>query len=300
VLHGQQAKAAAQALLRLIGDRNDASGLPLASARKRHPDARAMLIMPRRFDQHPPDQCVAGTRDATAPMLLAAGVLARHEPEIRYQCARRVEAPKVVQLGQNKHGRQRVDPPEAPQPADLLSIRLRLGDFGHPLIQFLQADLELINRQQIIVHDSAFGRMCPLQTGDPAPMPLRPVPTGGVVQAAAQEQLAQPMPHRCNFPRIILGETQIADRFILGRRRVHLSEKARQQQLDQLPCIARVRLDPLARLAWNERWRDHLAAHAPPPKSTVAPRFLVRPGRDQLGNHELASRSQSPQIDWQK
>ena len=93
-------------------------GCPLRRRVRATPDARPMLIVPRRFHQQPADQRVAGPRDAAAPMLLAAGVLARHEAEIRHQRARRLEPPKVMQLGQDQHRGQRVDPPEAPQPAD--------------------------------------------------------------------------------------------------------------------------------------------------------------------------------------
>jgi len=73
------------------------------------------------------------------------------------------------------------------KPADAFFVRFCLGDFGQPVIQFLQTRLDLINRQQIIVHDRAFGRVGPFQTPDPAAMPLPPVSTGSVVQAAAQE-----------------------------------------------------------------------------------------------------------------
>ena len=72
----QLPEATAQTLLRFVRDRNHAAWLPLAPPRQRDPDARPMLIMPGRFDQQPPDQRVPRPRDAAAPMLLPAGVLA--------------------------------------------------------------------------------------------------------------------------------------------------------------------------------------------------------------------------------
>ena len=53
------------------------AGWPLRRAVEGAPDARAMLVVPARFHQDPADQRVAHPGDAPAPMLLAAGVLAR-------------------------------------------------------------------------------------------------------------------------------------------------------------------------------------------------------------------------------
>ena len=54
-------------------------GWPVRRACEGAPDARAMLVVPARFHQDPADQRVAHLGDAPAPMLLAAGVLARHQ-----------------------------------------------------------------------------------------------------------------------------------------------------------------------------------------------------------------------------
>src|SRR5438046_2144723 len=62
-------------------NRNHPAWLSLASSRERHPDARSVLITPRGFDQQPADQR-SRSRDPTAPMLLAGGVLTRHETEL--------------------------------------------------------------------------------------------------------------------------------------------------------------------------------------------------------------------------
>jgi hypothetical protein len=70
--------------------------------------------MPRGFDQQPADQRVTRACDATAPMLLARGVLTWHEAEVCHQGTGRVEPPKVMQFGQDQDRRQRVDPAEAP------------------------------------------------------------------------------------------------------------------------------------------------------------------------------------------
>src|SRR5262245_61689303 len=113
-------EAPTQSLLRLVGNRNHAPWLSFAPPRQGHTDIRAVLIVPRHFDQEPSDQRVASASDAAAPMLFAARVLARHEPEIRHQRGRRREPPKVMQLRKDQHGRQRIDASKAAQPPDRL------------------------------------------------------------------------------------------------------------------------------------------------------------------------------------
>ena len=103
-----------------------------------------------------------GPRDAAAAMLLARGVLTRHEAEIRHQRAGRVEPPKVMQLGQDQDRRQRVDPAEAPQPADRFAIRLASAAISvSRASSSIEPRLELIDRQQIIVDDHALRRLRP-------------------------------------------------------------------------------------------------------------------------------------------
>ena len=70
-------------------------------------------------------------------MPLAAGVLARHQPEEGHQRAGRAEATEVMQLRQDQHGRQRVDAAETPEPADGLAIRRLLGELRQARVQFL-------------------------------------------------------------------------------------------------------------------------------------------------------------------
>src|SRR5882762_3346566 len=241
-------------------DQAHTAWLSRAASRERHADTRSMLVMPRRFDQQPADQRVPRPRDATAPMLLARGVLTRDETEIRHQRAGRVEPPKVMQLCQDQNRRQRIDPTEAPQPRHGFAIRLALRDVGQPRIEFGEPRLELIDRQQIIVDDDALRRLRPLQTVDPSAMRARPVATA-VIQAATQQQLAQAMPTPLQiFTRVITRPTQIADRLLFRRRRPDLRQQPSAQQLHQFARIAAIGLHPLAGLPRNEPRRDDLTA----------------------------------------
>ena len=106
VLFRQTPEPATQSLLRLVCDRDHAGRLSFASSREANAEIRSVLIVPRRFHEQPADQGGAGPRDAVPPMLLATGVFAWHQPEIRHDCARRVEPAKLMQLGQDQDRRQ--------------------------------------------------------------------------------------------------------------------------------------------------------------------------------------------------
>ena len=54
-----------------------------------------------------------------------------------------------------------IDPPKTPQPADGLPIRFGLRDLRQPGIKLQQPGLGVIDGQQVIVNDFAFGRMRP-------------------------------------------------------------------------------------------------------------------------------------------
>ena len=106
-----------------------------------------MLIVPRGFDQDPPDERIAGLRDAASSRVFATGVLTGDEAQIGHQGASARKPPEVMELGDNDHRGQGVDPAKTAQPGDRLTIRLGLRDGLEGGIQFRQTRLELLNRQ---------------------------------------------------------------------------------------------------------------------------------------------------------
>ena len=130
MLRRELTEPSTEPLLRLVRNRHHVAGLAFAATGERDADGWPVLIMPRGFDQYAAHERVAGARDAAAPMRVATRVLAGHEPEVGHQRARRGEPAEIMQLGENQHRRQRVDPAEAPQPADWRPIRVaRQADF---------------------------------------------------------------------------------------------------------------------------------------------------------------------------
>ena len=92
---------------------------------------------------------------------------------------------------------------------------------------------------------------------------MRPRPVAASeVEAAAQQQLAQPMPTSLQiFTGIIPRARQVANRLVFKGRRLDRRQQSRASQLRQLARIAAIRFHPLPGFPWNQRRRDHLAAH---------------------------------------
>ena len=132
----QGAKAATQALLRLVGHRDRPARLAVAATGQGVANARRVLIMPGRFHQDAPHQRVAGARDGAPSMFLAAGMFAGHEPDVRHQRARRAKPPEVVQFAEQQHRRQGIDAPKTAQPAHGVAVRVsaaRSPPGGYPI-----------------------------------------------------------------------------------------------------------------------------------------------------------------------
>jgi hypothetical protein len=69
--------------------------------------------VPGRFDQQSSNVPVAGTGDPAAPLTHAAAVLAWDQAEIGHQLAWMREAPRIVDLGNQREGGDGVDAVEA-------------------------------------------------------------------------------------------------------------------------------------------------------------------------------------------
>ena len=124
--------------------------------------------------------------------------------------------------------------------------------------------LDVINRQQIIIDDNTLRRLRPLEPVDPAAVGSRPAPTA-VVQPPPQEHCRGDDDTVADFTRIHCARGR--DREPLPRQAssAGLPLTTRAQRLRQFAGIAAIGLDPLPWLAWNQRRRDHSAAHSRAP-----------------------------------
>jgi hypothetical protein len=139
---------------------------------------------------------------------------------------------------------------------------LGLGDLRQPGIQLQQPRLGVIDGHQIVVDDDPLGVVCPREAMDPLAVRARPV-ASLIVQAASQQQLAQPMPTPLQiFPGIVARARQVAHGLVFRRWRLHRRQQPRAPQLGQLACIAAIRLHPLAGLPRNQCGGHHLTTHS--------------------------------------
>ena len=167
-----------------------------------------MLIVPGRFHQQPPDQRVARARDATAPMLLPARVLARHQPEIRHQraAARETAGSRAARPGS-------ASPSTCRCPGSSATSRPVRGTArvarSRPAARPIPRAAPRCDRSPTDSRRRPPARrrasMSRLSSHCVRPRPVAP----GVVQPAAQQQLAQPMATPLQiFARIITRPAQ--------------------------------------------------------------------------------------------
>src|SRR5438067_1782822 len=124
-----------------------------------------------------------------AALGLARGILARHESQVRHECAGPPEPLEVHDLGQENDRRQRVDPAEATEPADGLAIRRGARDRFELLVEFRLPRQCLLEREHRSLERALQrGQVEPL-LADPPPVPLAPVLAAEVGTAMAGEEL---------------------------------------------------------------------------------------------------------------
>ena len=107
-------------------------------------------------------------------MLVARGVLARHEAKERHEPARRLEATEVVQLRHERHRRDRVDAAKAAEPptgSRYGSVATHRTSFSSSRTKPL---LEMLDRLQIVPEAGAIGLVLEAQAPKPAAMRLGP------------------------------------------------------------------------------------------------------------------------------
>ena len=233
----------------------------MAALGERDAHARLVPVVPSGLDQQAAHVTVPGAGDAAATRLRAAAVLARHQPEVGHQLAGGAEAPKVVQLGQQGDGGDRVDASEAAQPADGRGVARLASQILEVQLERSPPGLRLLHGQQIVFeHHTLRGALKRLLT-QPPPVGLRPGALGAVPEhpSPSQQELAQPVPcpHQIQAY-VIAPAAQVAHRLFVLTRGIDHRQQPRTRQLGQLAGIATIRLDSLARSDRDHRRRHHI------------------------------------------
>jgi len=141
--------------LSLVCDREDAFGLALSPFAQLPPDARSVAILPSGLHERSSDVAVSCLGDFAAFRRVAAGVQARHEPQVGREGSRRLEALNAVKLGDEDHRDGRVDAPKAAEPRDVVAIQGQLRGFLELTIHGPEATLRLFDRQDVFGHHDA-------------------------------------------------------------------------------------------------------------------------------------------------
>ena len=169
-----------------------------------------------------------------------------------------------MQFGDETHGGEGVDATEAAQRADRLGVGGQLADGLDVLLERAQALFDLVDRAQVVVEDHLVSLLFEAQAAQPQPVALAPGFLAAVPDPApAQQHLAHPMAAAHQILMGVLARAaQVAHRFVLNRGRMDLRQQPGAEQLSQLARVTTVGLDPIARLARDQRRRDHDAAGA--------------------------------------
>src|SRR6266508_4165110 len=247
----------------LSSDGDDRVGFALPTFAQDAPDRRAVPVLVGGLHEDPADMGVAGLGDAATADLLGTSVFAGDHPQVRHQLARRGEPLDAVQLGDDRHGRDRADAPEAPQRSDRHLVGLLLREGLQLRRQILQPALRGIHSQQIVAEDHTIRFTLPADGHHPSAMALRPgAPASAKQITSSQKNLPQPVPAPGQILQHILpAADEISYRFLLDRRWPDFRQESRSKQLQQLAGITPVRLDTLPRLDRDQRRRHHHAPH---------------------------------------
>src|SRR6516165_5674363 len=176
----EMAIPAIEALLGAPGLRAARRRLALGARRQGPAERRAMAIVPGGLHEHAPRVGVAGLGEGPAPLTVPRRVLTGDQAQVGHQLAGVREPLEVDDFRPEYHGRERVDPPEAAQPADRLAIGGLLGERGDLLVQLGLMGARLLEGEQGGLEGPLeWGQVEALLT-DPCPVALTPVLAGDV------------------------------------------------------------------------------------------------------------------------
>src|SRR5262245_2368242 len=137
---------------------------------------------------------VAGLGDFPPVFLASRRVLGGNQAEVGHEATGRVEAHEVVQLGNESHGREGVDTPEAPEGRDDGGVPGIEADQLEPLVETPEAFFDVFEGEQIVLEHPLVFLVLKTKATQPEPMPLAPCLLPAVPgPAVAQDQLAHSM-----------------------------------------------------------------------------------------------------------
>jgi len=156
-LHDHSTITAAEPLLSSIRDGDDLRLLSDAPFSELHSDAGFMPIRPSRLDQQTADMTVSRSSDSASVFVIPARILARNEAQIGHESGSCRKASEVMQLGNHRQCRQRVNATEALERTNSFGISILPADFFETVIQRCDSSFLLFHGEQVIFEDETIG-----------------------------------------------------------------------------------------------------------------------------------------------
>src|SRR5512141_737088 len=245
--------AAVEPDLRLARVLGDAGRLVAERLACPGPEGGSMAVAPTRLDEDAAGVAVAGLGDPASPLLAAAGVLAGDEADEGHELARALEATEVVDLGEEDHGGEGGDAPQAGELADRIGVGLSGRETSDVLLEQSALFDEVLDLEDVVLEGDPLRVAFELLASQPLPVALGPVVAVAEDAAMADEELREPMARWGEVLADILARAdEIADRLLVGGRNGDHGELAGAIQASELPGVAAVGLHAVRRLHGDE------------------------------------------------
>ena len=210
-------------------------------------DRRLVAVVVRGLDEQPPRVRRAGLGDRALFAVLAGGVLARHDADVRSDAAWVRETAQLADLGAEPERGDRVDPAQTAQPCDRHRPRALRALQHDLLIERGTALLKQRDRGQVVLKHDLRDAVIHLQRAQPAPVhgpPRRSRPREPHLASRKELRKTVPGPHQISARRLTRPR-EIAELLLSDRRHAHEPKLPRGQQPHQPLGIAPISLDPI-------------------------------------------------------
>jgi len=179
-----------------------------------------------------------------------------NQPDEAHELLGALEPGEVAGLGEQSDRAQRVDAPHAAQPCDQLMVRALAGEMVEPGLQHLNATLDLINGEQVVIEGLLLARKLKRLTPKPratrgAPGPRRHLTL--VAQAELPEAMTGTQPVQT---RVLPGADEVAQRLVLRSRDEDLCQQSRGVQSGQTPSVTLIGLHAVSGPRGHQSRRD--------------------------------------------
>src|SRR5215217_327745 len=223
----------------------DVRRLTLAPPAQVDPDRWAVPVAPGCLDEHATYVRVAGLGDGATVHRWPARLLGGDEFSKGHERGSAGEATEVADLDADAHGRERLDPTQAPELANGLSKRWQLRASSISVVIVASWVLAHVERGEVVAVGGISGRLLEALRRCPQVEPVAPSLIPARIEASlAQQEALDPMLGRAAVVLDVLTHThEIADRLFAGTRHTDRGQLACSMQTREVARVDSVGLD---------------------------------------------------------